>query len=625
MRTSRRESTTDTTRAPSAPPAAVPITAKKPEVERGHQHRQPERDGAAHHVGGDRAAHAHLALEHRGQRAVEHPQQQRAAGQHDGQPHVGVVGQQQADRDRDDDRHERQQQPQRQRVADQALGARRVLADLAHDGGEQPHVGQHREQLHVHQRERVAAVVRRAQVAREHGDRRRADGQHHRLAGHLDRRVRRDAPPIGVGHGLRLPPGAAVDRVRAAVPGRGGALGADRPARAQPARRGADAPGRVAHRRRPAALPRLLVELRPRPAAAARRARRRCSGRRCSPGGCCGCCSTRAWPCWPSRWPGAVARTPRWRSLAWLAAALAMASPSLPNPVPAATALGLGAVLLARRAPVAAGRAGRAGGGLPAGPGAGRRARRGAGGERARRRGGAALRRRLGRRGAGLGRPVGAGRRPRPLLGPDGGLRRGRAGPAAAAAAGGLGRRPGPRPHPRLLPALRAAGRPGCCGRWPPSARRPSVPELGALVPLAAPGCCTCWPGPTSSTASRWPAVLPALLAAAVWRERDDSRALAAVVAVPLVAAGAQRPRPPADRAVHRRRRWSASSCRRPTACARPARDARALAALQPRGAPAVAARARRCSWPTRATTWSAWATRCSTCCSGGPTPPATT
>jgi hypothetical protein len=41
--------------------------------------------------------------------------------------------------------------------------------------------------------------------------------------------------------------------------------------------------------------------------------------------------------------------------LAWLAAALAMTSPTLPSPVPAATALGLGAVLAARGTPVAAG------------------------------------------------------------------------------------------------------------------------------------------------------------------------------------------------------------------------------------------------------------------------------
>ena len=41
--------------------------------------------------------------------------------------------------------------------------------------------------------------------------------------------------------------------------------------------------------------------------------------------------------------------------LAWLAAALAMASPTLPSPVPAATALALGALLVARGSPVAAG------------------------------------------------------------------------------------------------------------------------------------------------------------------------------------------------------------------------------------------------------------------------------
>jgi hypothetical protein len=40
---------------------------------------------------------------------------------------------------------------------------------------------------------------------------------------------------------------------------------------------------------------------------------------------------------------------------AWLAVAAAMAFPSIPSPNPAAIALGLGAILLARRSPAAAG------------------------------------------------------------------------------------------------------------------------------------------------------------------------------------------------------------------------------------------------------------------------------
>ena len=93
------------------------------------------------------------------------------------------------------DHHERQQQPQGERVADQLVGAGGVLADLAHDGREQADVGEHAEQLHVHQGERVAAVVVRAEVAGEHRDRDDAERQHRSLADQLDGRVRRDSPP----------------------------------------------------------------------------------------------------------------------------------------------------------------------------------------------------------------------------------------------------------------------------------------------------------------------------------------------------------------------------------------------------------------------------------------------
>ena len=123
-----------------------------------------------------------------------------------------------------------------------------------------------------------------------------------------------------------------------AVRPRRAALRPDDPLGDQPARRGPDAAGGRADRRRPAALPRLLRQLRARPVLPDRRARLRCSGPRCSPGGSCAWRSTPAWPCsptrssaatrpsrsrwapgwpWPRRWRSRASRTPtrpRWRS-----------------------------------------------------------------------------------------------------------------------------------------------------------------------------------------------------------------------------------------------------------------------------------------------------------------------
>ncbi len=191
--------------------------------------------------------------------------------------------------------------------------------------------------------------------------------------------------------------------------------------------------------------------------------------------------------CWPSRWPGARREPSRWRSLAWLAAAPAMAFPRLPNPVPAALALGLGAVLLARAR--AGGRRGAGGAGrrLPARPGAGRRAGRRAGRQRRRRAAVLALRRR-GRR----ARPWSPSGRSWCWPGPGGSGTRRSASPSASrtcqrlplpgACDGGLR----PRPHPRLLlPYVLLAG--WRCGWWRPCGGGRSAAELAAL-PLALAG-----------------------------------------------------------------------------------------------------------------------------------------
>ena len=218
--------------------------------------------------------------------------------------------------------------------------------------------------------------------------------------------------------------------------------------------------------------------------------------------------------------------------VAWLAAALAMASPSLPNPVPAATALGLGAVLVARRAPVAAGVlaglavAFRLDLGLAAALGAALAASEGGGA--------AALRCAAGSAGAALvsvGPWVLAGGPSRfwdQTVGfavSDQGLQRL---PLPGAWDGGLD--PG-RVLDFYLPYVLLAG----LLLWVVAGfrRRPSVPELGAVVLVLA-GVLYLLARADEFHRIPLAAVLPALLAAAVWREREASRVLAVLVAVPL-------------------------------------------------------------------------------------------
>jgi hypothetical protein len=219
--------------------------------------------------------------------------------------------------------------------------------------------------------------------------------------------------------------------------------------------------------------------------------------------------------------------------VAWLAAALAMASPSLPNPVPAATALGLGAVLLARRAPASAGvlaglavafridlgLAAALGATVAAAEGGGRAALQCAGASAA-----AAVVSLVpwvvvGGPARFWDQTVGfaldeQGLQRLPLPGaPDSGL-----GP------GGL--------LDFYMPYVLLAG----VVLWFAAAvrKRPSVPELGALGLIVA-GVLYLLARADEFHRIPLAAVLPALLAAAAWRERDGIRAVGVVLAIPLV------------------------------------------------------------------------------------------
>ena len=96
---------------------------------------------------------------------------------------------------------------------------------------------------------------------------------------------------------------------RAAGPRRRGPVGLHDPARLRPARRGADAGLGAADRRRPVALPRLLVELRARASRCCSRRWSSSSARRCCGGASCASRSTRPSPCSPS--PTCAARRAR--------------------------------------------------------------------------------------------------------------------------------------------------------------------------------------------------------------------------------------------------------------------------------------------------------------------------
>ena len=114
-------------------------------------------------------------------------------------------------------------------------------------------------------------------------------------------------------------------------------------------RRGADAAGRGADRRRPGALPRLLVVLSARPAAAARRAVGAVRAVAAVVAVVRVLCDARPWRCWSGGWRAAAARR-RWAALGGVAGgALALAYPSGPHPFPLTLALCLGALLVPRR------------------------------------------------------------------------------------------------------------------------------------------------------------------------------------------------------------------------------------------------------------------------------------
>ena len=292
----------------------------------------------------------------------------------------------------------------------------------------------------------------------------------------------------------------------------------------QPPRRGPGAAGGRAHRGRPAALPRLLRELRPRPVLPGRRAATSSSAPRCSPGGSCACARRHAWPCSPTRWSAAT-RPSRWRCGAWLAVAAAMAFPSIPHPNPPPLALAL------RRAPAgpraARGCAARspgwrsssastsgAGGGSPGRRWPRARPPRPRPAGRARRRGVVA--------GVLLAPVVLAA--PRRLLGPDARLRPRRAGPPAPAAAGRLARRLRAEQDPRAstTPYVLLGGRGAVAGGG--AARRPPL-RLWAAAPLAARRASpTCWRARTSSTSMPLAASLPVLLATAAARDARPGR-----------------------------------------------------------------------------------------------------
>ena len=137
-------------------------------------------------------------------------------------------------------------------------------------------------------------------------------------------------------------PRAAVRRRRARLRRRGDV-------RDPAQRRGADAAGGGADRRRPGALPRLLVVL---PARAAGAARRAVGGARAVAADVEGRARARARArsrCSPGGWRGAAARPAGRRRSPGLAATFALAYPSGPHPFPVTLALCLGALLCLER------------------------------------------------------------------------------------------------------------------------------------------------------------------------------------------------------------------------------------------------------------------------------------
>ena len=307
--------------------------------------------------------------------------------------------------------------------------------------------------------------------------------------------------------------------------------------------------------------------------------------------------------------------------LAWVAVLFAMAHPTLPHPNAAALALAFGAILLARRSPVAAGVlagvafAFRFDLGAAAAVGAALAAA--AAGALA------ALRVLRVRSPPGHGRRPGAavrGRGARRLLGRHLRLRARRAVATAAAAPRRLGRRLRAEQDPRLLHALgadrraRAVGRGGRgapaaathLGRAAGGARRTRVPARpGGRVPPRAAG------RRAPGTARRHRP------ARAAGRVHPRARA-------PRRADRAQRDRPEPHR-PDRSRAATTDPRRRGRRREGPARRgarARADGRLHP---PRGAARTARSSWRTRATTSCAWGTRSSTSSPTGRTRRATT
>ena len=283
--------------------------------------------------------------------------------------------------------------------------------------------------------------------------------------------------------------------------------------------------------RRPAPLPRLLVELRPGPAATARRARVGCSGRRCCGGGSCAC---------PRRDGGvlayALARRDGARQPlalgAWLACA-ALAQLALPGRIPSpnptvARARARRGPAGRRARPVARRRAGRGWrwcsgstwGWAPrwparCSPRAGARSACGRGSPRS------------ARRGAAPAGPLRRARRPRALLGPDARFRARRSGAPAAAAA---------RRSRRLGDMLSCSYvRCGGCAVAGAALERRRRSRRSPSRRWRASACSTCSRAPTTSTWSRWP---PA--AGAACERRGRTRRAGGRVLPAALAAGAR-------------------------------------------------------------------------------------